>query len=101
MPEQSVRFGASVTGPAHREAGLANQDAWTSGQFRTADSTVVQFLAVCDGLGSRPQARAKVRAPARAPPVSPSATGGPAAQASPGQLIRLVRVAVAPGGLGT
>lgn len=91
MPERSVRFGASVTGPAHREAGLANQDAWTAGQFRTADRTGVQYLAVCDGLGSRPQAREGARAATRAARLAIRHWGS-AAQASPGQLVRLVEL---------
>ncbi|QFP75007.1 protein phosphatase 2C domain-containing protein [Deinococcus sp. AJ005] len=91
MPEQSVRFGASVTGPAHREADLPNQDAWTAGQFRTADSTVVQYLTVCDGLGSRPRAREGARAATRAARLA-IRHWGPAAQASPGQLVRLVEL---------
>lgn len=90
-PEESARFGASVTGPAHREAALANQDAWTTGLFRTGDDTQVQYLAVCDGLGSRPQARDGARAAARAARLAVRHWGA-ASQATPGQLIRLIEL---------
>jgi len=53
MGEPSLRWlGASVRGPRHAQHGLQNEDAWLAarGRFGTA-------LVVCDGLGSRPQAR--------------------------------------------
>lgn len=86
-----MRFGASVAGPAHREAALQNQDAWTSGLFRTEDGTQVQFLAVCDGLGSRLQSREGARAAVRAARLAVR-HWGTARQASPGQLIRLIEL---------
>lgn len=90
-PEGSARFGASVTGPAHLEAGQPGQDAWAGGLFRTGDGTTVQYLVVCDGLGSRPQARHGARAAVRATRAA-IRHWGRVAQAPPGQLIRLIEL---------
>lgn len=50
-------FGASVRGPLHRNEGRPNEDAWlhVRGPFGS-------LAVVCDGLGSRPNARAGARA---------------------------------------
>lgn len=50
-------FGASVRGPLHRHEGLPNEDAWlrAHGHFGA-------LIVVCDGLGSKPHARAGARA---------------------------------------
>ena len=43
------RAGASVQGPAHRDASLPNQDAWS-----TFEGPFAHGIVVCDGLGSKP-----------------------------------------------
>jgi serine/threonine protein phosphatase PrpC len=49
-------FGASVVGPRHSSNGSANEDAWlrTNGKYGS-------LIVVCDGLGSRSQARLGAR----------------------------------------
>lgn len=63
-----ARFGGSVAGS--NEGIRGNQDAWAGGRFRTSAGTTVQFLVVCDGLGScsagREGALAAVRATRKA-----------------------------------
>lgn len=85
-----IAFGASVAGPAHIAAGLPNQDAWASSRWRTEGGTV-HCAVVCDGLGSRPQARegarAGVRAAKRAARQWARAPGAPT-----GLLVRLLEV---------
>jgi serine/threonine protein phosphatase PrpC len=52
MLTQTQYFGASVTGPLHLKQQQPNEDAWMGarGSFGT-------LIVVCDGLGSKPQAR--------------------------------------------
>ncbi|MBT7790618.1 MAG: protein phosphatase 2C domain-containing protein [Calditrichaeota bacterium] len=52
MPPSLTSYGASSRGPIHRSHGVQNQDAWlrTSGKFGS-------LIVVCDGMGSRPEAR--------------------------------------------
>lgn len=45
----TIRFGASVRGPAHVRAGTPNQDAWMTRRVHGCD-----VLVVADGMGSRP-----------------------------------------------
>lgn len=45
-------FGASVRGPLHEKEGRPNEDAWLR-----AEGHFGSLVVVCDGLGSRPQAR--------------------------------------------
>lgn len=54
--QSAVVFGVSVAGPGHVAANLANQDAWTCTCWRLGSGDVYCAV-VCDGLGSRPQAR--------------------------------------------
>ncbi|MCP4696900.1 MAG: protein phosphatase 2C domain-containing protein [Gammaproteobacteria bacterium] len=54
-------FGASVRGPLHSKENQPNQDAWLNGAKRAG-----HFAVVCDGMGSRPQARHGARAACRA-----------------------------------
>lgn len=57
MTQQTQIFGASVRGPLHRREGRPNEDAWLHARGRFGSLAVV-----CDGLGSRPNARAGARA---------------------------------------
>ena len=54
-------FGVSVRGPQHRREKLLNQDAWLGRQTKLGS-----FVAVCDGMGSRPQSVRGARAACRA-----------------------------------
>lgn len=45
-------FGASVRGPLHRREAMPNQDCWLGGRLGNGG-----FVVVCDGMGSRPEAR--------------------------------------------
>lgn len=45
-------FGASVRGPLHEREGRPNEDAWLR-----AEGHFGSLVVVCDGMGSRPQAR--------------------------------------------
>lgn len=56
-PRPIYSFGASVRGPFHTRMGLPNEDAWlrASGSFG-------DLIVVCDGMGSRPNARLGARA---------------------------------------
>lgn len=57
MAQHTYIFGASVRGPLHRTEGRPNEDAWLHAQGHFGSLAVV-----CDGLGSRPNARAGARA---------------------------------------
>ncbi|GGS05695.1 protein phosphatase 2C domain-containing protein [Deinococcus sedimenti] len=89
-PAGERAFGASVAGPAHVAANLANQDAWTYARWVVGPGTV-HCAVVCDGLGSRPHARegarAGVRAAKRAARQWSRAPGAPV-----GLLVRLLEV---------
>jgi serine/threonine protein phosphatase PrpC len=50
-------FGASVRGPLHQREGRPNEDAWLRARGRYGSLVVV-----CDGMGSRPEARRGSRA---------------------------------------
>lgn len=50
-PSRWQFFGASVKGLGHVQLGLPNQDAWTGRHYSFGS-----FIAVCDGVGSRPHA---------------------------------------------
>jgi len=54
-------FGASVRGPLHRQENKHREDAWLAASGRYGD-----VLAVCDGLGSRPNSRFGAEAACRA-----------------------------------
>jgi serine/threonine protein phosphatase PrpC len=57
VAQLTYTFGASVRGPLHRSEGRPNEDAWlhTRGSFGT-------LAVVCDGLGSKPNARTGAKA---------------------------------------
>ena len=57
MKRAAISYGASVRGPLHRREGAPNQDAWlrASGSFGS-------LIVVCDGMGSKPNARAGAHA---------------------------------------
>ena len=57
MTRTSISYGASIRGPTHRREGVLNQDAWlrACGGFGS-------LIVVCDGMGSRPEARMGARA---------------------------------------
>lgn len=57
MAQHTYSFGASVRGPLHRIEGRPNEDAWLH-----ARGSFGLLAVVCDGLGSRPNARAGARA---------------------------------------
>ncbi len=57
MTQQTYVFGASVQGPLHHSQGRPNEDAWLHAQGGFG-----VLVVVCDGLGSRPNARAGSRA---------------------------------------
>lgn len=57
MTHQICVFGASVRGPTHRNEGRPNEDAWLQ-----ARGSFGSLAVVCDGLGSRPNAREGARA---------------------------------------
>ena len=86
----AVAFGVSVAGPAHVAAALPNQDAWSWTRWRQRQEDVYCAV-VCDGLGSRSQARegalAGVRAAKRAARQWARAPGAPVSL-----LVRLVEV---------
>jgi hypothetical protein len=54
-------FGASVRGPLHQAEDLPNQDAWLGGEHPFGT-----FVVVCDGMGSRTNARQGARMACRA-----------------------------------
>ncbi len=57
MTQSIYSYGASVQGPLHRKEGRPNEDAWlhARGSFGT-------LAVVCDGMGTKPNARAGSRA---------------------------------------
>jgi serine/threonine protein phosphatase PrpC len=57
VPQSTYSFGASVRGPLHRREGRANEDAWLH-----ARGSFGALAVVCDGLGSKPNARTGSRA---------------------------------------
>lgn len=57
MATDAYIFGASVRGPLHRSEGRPNEDAWLH-----ARGSFGSLAVVCDGLGSRPDARAGAQA---------------------------------------
>ncbi len=57
MAQRTYIFGASVRGPLHRSEGRPNEDAWLH-----ARGPFGSLAVVCDGMGSRPNARAGARA---------------------------------------
>lgn len=57
MAHHTHIYGASVQGPLHRGEGRPNEDAWLR-----ACGSFGSLAVVCDGLGSRPNARAGSRA---------------------------------------
>lgn len=57
MAPHTYVFGASVQGPLHRREGRPNEDAWLH-----AHGSFGSLAVVCDGMGSRPNARAGSRA---------------------------------------
>jgi len=57
MPLRTYSFGASVRGPLHRRAGTPNEDAWLRAEGRFG-----KLIVVCDGMGSKPNARAGAHA---------------------------------------
>ena len=52
MARNTYSFGASVRGPLHQREARANEDAWLH-----AEGTFGVMAVVCDGLGSKPNAR--------------------------------------------
>ena len=52
MARNTYSFGASVRGPLHQREARANEDAWLH-----AEGTFGVIAVVCDGLGSRPNAK--------------------------------------------
>lgn len=52
MTDLIETFGASVRGPLHEREGQPNEDAWLR-----AEGSYGSLVVVCDGMGSRPQAR--------------------------------------------
>ena len=52
MAHDTYSFGASVRGPLHQREARANEDAWLH-----AEGTFGVMAVVCDGLGSKPNAR--------------------------------------------
>lgn len=61
MLKPTMSFGASIQGPLHASEGIPNQDAWLR-----ADGRFGSMIVVCDGLGSKPQARLGARAACQA-----------------------------------
>lgn len=61
MNPQTYSFGGSVRGPLHRNEGRANEDAWlrSSGSYGS-------LIVVCDGMGSKSDARLGARAACQA-----------------------------------
>lgn len=57
MVQHTYIFGASVRGPLHHSEGRPNEDSWLH-----ARGPFGSLAVVCDGLGSRPNARAGARA---------------------------------------
>lgn len=57
MPQHTGSFGASVRGPLHRTEGRPNEDSWLRAKGSFGDLAVV-----CDGMGSKPNAREGARA---------------------------------------
>ena len=57
MAQHTYIFGASVRGPLHRSEGRPNEDAWLH-----ARGSFGSLAVFCDGLGSKPNARAGSRA---------------------------------------
>lgn len=57
MPQHTHTFGASVRGPLHRTEGLTNEDSWLCAQ-----GSFGALAVVCDGMGSKPNAREGSRA---------------------------------------
>lgn len=57
MLDTVVSYGASVRGPLHKKEGTPNEDAWHRGE-----GSFGKLVAVCDGMGSRSQARLGARA---------------------------------------
>lgn len=57
MKRTAISYGASVRGPLHHREGVPNQDAWlrASGRFGS-------LIVVCDGMGSKPNARTGAQA---------------------------------------
>lgn len=57
LKAQTYSFGGSVRGPLHKKEGRANEDAWlrSSGSYGS-------LIVVCDGMGSRNEARFGARA---------------------------------------
>ena len=53
MAHYTYSFGASVRGPLHRKEGRPNEDAWLR-----AEGPFGALVVVCDGVGSKPNARA-------------------------------------------
>lgn len=57
MPQHTLSFGASVRGPLHRREGRPNEDSWLHAQ-----DSFGALAVVCDGMGSKPNAREGSRA---------------------------------------
>lgn len=57
MALRTYSFGASVRGPLHRREGTPNEDAWLRAEGRFG-----LLVVVCDGMGSKPNARAGAQA---------------------------------------
>lgn len=57
MAQRTCIFGASVRGPLHRREAKPNEDAWLH-----ARGSYGALAVVCDGLGSKPNARTGARA---------------------------------------
>ena len=57
MHQHTYSFGASVRGPLHRTEGRPNEDAWLHAQ-----GSFGALAVVCDGMGSKPNAREGSRA---------------------------------------
>lgn len=80
-------YGASVRGPRNRREGRANQDAWVRAAGPFGD-----LIAVCDGMGSRPNADVGARAACKAAKKSVRLWPGSASSADPRHLVGLVEI---------
>lgn len=87
MSESVDIYGASVRGPRNRSEGRVNQDAWARAAGPFGD-----LIAVCDGMGSRPNADVGARAACKAAKKSVRLWPGTASSADPRHLVRLVEV---------
>jgi serine/threonine protein phosphatase PrpC len=81
-----IAFGASVTGSQHKRDRRPNEDAWMGGQSKFGT-----FIAISDGLGSKPNARQGAKMACRAVKDA-SRHWGNSVDASPTLLLRLIHI---------